>query len=80
MVSPEFAYIDPGTGSLILQAVIGGVAAALVFAKFWWGRLLHVLHIRRFPERDESTSPAPVRDAGNGTRVAEQRSEADARR
>lgn len=25
---PAFAYIDPGTGSIILQAIIGGIAVA----------------------------------------------------
>jgi hypothetical protein len=28
------AYIDPGTGSLILQAIAGGFAAAAVAGKF----------------------------------------------
>lgn len=41
------AYLDPGTGSLILQLVLGGAAALAVTVKFWWNRLLHLLHIRR---------------------------------
>jgi hypothetical protein len=47
------AYIDPGSGSLILQAIAGGVAAGAVMAKLYWRRLLRVLRIRR-PE-DEGT-------------------------
>lgn len=27
-VNPAFAYLDPGTGSIILQAIIGSLAAA----------------------------------------------------
>jgi len=36
-ISPgvAFAYFDPGTGSLLIQAAIGGLAAITVF----WGNL-----------------------------------------
>lgn len=30
------AYLDPGTGSLILQALIAGIAAALAAVKIFW--------------------------------------------
>jgi hypothetical protein len=82
MMTPEYAYIDPGSGSMILQAIVGGVAAALVFAKFWWRRLLEFLHIRK-PGDAES---GPVRLAeepspsANGERPAEQRSDQAAQR
>ena len=42
-----FAYLDPGSGSMILQAVVGGVAAAGVMAKFYWKRLLGFLGLRK---------------------------------
>lgn len=45
--SPAHAYIDPGTGALILQALIGGVATALFTIKLWWSKLLNVLNIKR---------------------------------
>jgi hypothetical protein len=32
-------YVDPGTGSFILQIIIGGVASAYVAVKLFWGRL-----------------------------------------
>lgn len=41
------AYLDPGSGSMIVQAVVGGVAAAAVMAKFYWRRLLGFLGIRK---------------------------------
>jgi hypothetical protein len=41
------AYLDPGSGSMILQAVVGGVAAAAVMAKFYWRRLLGFLGLRK---------------------------------
>lgn len=36
---PANAYIDPGSGSLIFQAVIGGLLAAGVTAKVFWRRI-----------------------------------------
>ena len=36
---PAYAYIDPGTGSFVLQLIIGGVAGAFVAFKLFWGRL-----------------------------------------
>jgi hypothetical protein len=42
-----FAYLDPGTGSMIVQLLVGGVAAVGVGLKLYWGRLLRVLRFRR---------------------------------
>ena len=39
---PAAAYLDPGTGSMLLQAVLGGVAAVGVIAKLYWHRLTAV--------------------------------------
>jgi hypothetical protein len=36
---PAHAYLDPGTGSLIIQSVIGAIAAASITAKLWWHKL-----------------------------------------
>jgi len=36
------AYVDPGSGSLIFQAVIGGLLAAAVAFRVFWRRLLGV--------------------------------------
>lgn len=35
-----FAYLDAGSGSLILQAVLGGIAGVVVAAKAWKARML----------------------------------------
>ncbi|MBB5519490.1 hypothetical protein [Amphiplicatus metriothermophilus] len=34
--SPAYAYLDPGTGSLILQGIIGAVAGGLYFFRSYW--------------------------------------------
>ncbi len=44
---PAWAYLDPGTGSMILQGVIGGIAAAVVLGKLYWHRLLRFLKIKK---------------------------------
>ena len=36
---PAFAYLDPGTGSMMLQLLLGGVAGALVVGNLYWQRI-----------------------------------------
>lgn len=38
-VSSAHAYVDPGTGSLLLQVLLGGAAGLLVAAKLFWHRI-----------------------------------------
>jgi hypothetical protein len=45
------AYLDPGTGSMLLQAIVGGVAAAAVAGRIFWRRILELLHIRKKEDR-----------------------------
>jgi len=53
------AYLDAGTGSMILQLILGGAAALAVTARLWWNRLLHLLRIRR---RSAATGSEPRRE------------------
>jgi hypothetical protein len=39
VASPAQAYLDPGTGTMILQIILGGVAGILVAGKLYWTRL-----------------------------------------
>ena len=36
---PAYGYIDPGTGSLIIQGIIGAIAAAGVMLKIYWHKV-----------------------------------------
>jgi hypothetical protein len=36
---PAAAYLDPGTGSLILQSIIGALAGAMVAVHVYWRRI-----------------------------------------
>jgi len=40
-INPEhaYAYLDPGTGSMLLQMLIGGVIAAMFTIKMYWYQL-----------------------------------------
>ena len=37
-VSPAYAYLDPGTGSMMLQLMLGGVAGLMVIGKLYLRR------------------------------------------
>jgi hypothetical protein len=45
--STASAYLDAGTGSIILQVLLGGVAGLLLAGKLYWHKLLIVLGVRR---------------------------------
>ena len=36
---PAYGYIDPGTGSLIIQSIIGAIAAVGVTLKIYWHKI-----------------------------------------
>jgi hypothetical protein len=51
------AYLDPGSGSMIAQAVVAGVAGAAVVGKVGWRRLTSPLRKKDGqPVADETTS------------------------
>lgn len=56
--SPAHAYIDPAAGSLLLQAVIAGVAGLLLTVKLFWRRLAGWLGSKKSgPEDLEPAEP-----------------------
>ena len=50
-------YIDPASGSMLLQIILGGAAAVAVAFKMQWRRLLRFLHLRK---DDDETPAEPV--------------------
>ena len=36
---PAYAYLDPGTGSMLLQVILGGIAAVGVALKLFWHKI-----------------------------------------
>jgi hypothetical protein len=41
------AYLDPSAGSMLLQALAGGIAGLAVVGKLYWARLKRVLRMSR---------------------------------
>ena len=37
--TPAYAYLDPGTFSIMLQLLLGSIAGGLVIAKLYWNKI-----------------------------------------
>jgi hypothetical protein len=58
LATPAHAYLDPGTGSMILQLLLGGVAGVAVAGRFYWSKLLSLLGIRSSDKQISSSDDA----------------------
>ena len=56
---PAHAYLDPGTGSMILQVLLGGAAGLALAGKLYWHRFLTMIGVRS-PEAEETHSESEV--------------------
>ena len=52
--SVAFAYLDPGSGSMLLQLVLGGLAGLAVIAKLYWQRLRGLFGMNAQQEESDS--------------------------
>jgi hypothetical protein len=50
LLEPVHAYLDPGTGSMIIQAVVAGVVGVLAVGRLYWTRLKGL--VRRNPVKE----------------------------
>ena len=48
---PVYGYLDPGTGSVAIQVILGGIVALLATVKLYWARITSWL--RRKPAQPE---------------------------
>lgn len=53
IASPAYAYLDPGTGSMILQGIIAGLAITSVTIKMWWYKIKSLFKISEKKEMNE---------------------------
>ena len=44
---PAYAYLDPGTGSILLQGLIAGVAGGIVAARLYWSKVKHFVSLAK---------------------------------
>lgn len=52
------AYLDAGTGSMILQILLGGLAGVMVAGRLYWHKLLVLVGVRHSaPEAEEKEKP-----------------------
>jgi hypothetical protein len=51
-----YAYLDPGSASLLLQGIIGAVAAGLVVIKLYWQKLKGLFGLGRASNPAESAA------------------------
>jgi len=62
------AYLDPGSSSMIIQILLGGVAAVGVTLKLYWRRFKRFLHIGGKQEDvPETRGPARTNATANGS-------------
>jgi hypothetical protein len=54
-VGNAFAYLDPGTGSIIVQGIIGAIAGGLVVGRMYWQKL------KGFFSRSKASDPETQR-------------------
>jgi hypothetical protein len=62
VASPAEAYLDPGTGSMLLSAVIGVAAAVGLAVKMFWYRLLGLFRGKARGSRAGVVDGAPSPD------------------
>jgi len=55
--SSAYAYLDPGTGSIILQVLLGGIAGIALALKLYWQRFLSLIGLGRQVQENDRLSP-----------------------
>lgn len=56
MFTDAEAYLDPGTGSMLLQVILGGVAAVAVAFKLYWHKLRAALGMAKKEEPEDESA------------------------
>jgi hypothetical protein len=57
--SPAYAYLDPGTGSVLVQALVAGLAVASAAVAAFWTRIRRLFAGRRKPSDPEPRDVPP---------------------
>ena len=53
---PVSAYLDPGTGSMLLQVILGGIAAVGVAIKLFWHKIRVAIGLSKKPGAEDETA------------------------
>jgi hypothetical protein len=54
--SSAYAYLDPGTGSMILQVLLGGVAGLALAGKLYWHKFISLFGTKTNAEAELAES------------------------
>ena len=57
LILNKTAYIDPGTGSIMLQALAATIVGATIAVKLFWHRLLKFFGLRKKTGIDPANKP-----------------------
>lgn len=64
IAGPAQAYIDPGTGSMLLQVIGAGIAGAIFYFRELRIKVMSLFSRRESPAEDDASEPPP----GDSTR------------
>ena len=53
---PAYAYLDPGTGGMLVQGLIGGVAVVMSFLSIYWQK------VKAFFSKEEANTDTDTAD------------------
>lgn len=51
--TPAYAYLDPGTGSMMLQALLGAIAGSLVIGRLYWQKIKNFISGTKEDSKDD---------------------------
>ena len=62
LTTPAYAYLDPGTGSIVLQGIIGVFAVGAAYVSIFWSRVKSLFSVFGRSSKDASTPSAKAGD------------------
>jgi hypothetical protein len=51
--TPAYAYVDPGSGGMLVQLLLGGVAGLAVIVRLYWQRFVKAIGLRKTEPNQE---------------------------
>jgi len=66
--SSAHAYLDPGTGSILLQVLLGGAAGVAIVGKLYWHKFLGLIGAGGQAAKDKQPSDERREDADDSSR------------
>jgi hypothetical protein len=66
--SSAHAYLDPGTGSILLQLLLGGAAGLAIVGKLYWHKFLGLIGAGGHAAKDKQVTEERREDGDDGSR------------